>query len=156
MNFDKDYFLTQMRAGKNLDDLGQEIAAAMNAARDAYDAEEALKAKAAKEAEEKRKAEELLETKRAIAEDMICLIKEYGDLINPEVSNCLDDYTTEDLDSMIHTMDGLFATLVMAVKMKEAIANEFAAAPVSPIKKAVVKAPKTDDEVLANFIKTLL
>ena len=163
MNIDRDYFLTHMRSGKSLDDLGKEIADAMNAARDAYEAEEAAKAKAAKEAEEKRKAGELLETKRAIAEDMINLIKEYGDLVDPEVANCLDDYTTEDLDSMIQTMDTLFQTLVMAVNLKNmlndpaigGIATKVAAAPGSPIKKTVIKAPKTDDEVLTNFIKTL-
>lgn len=152
MDFNKEYFLNYLRNGGDMDTIGRDIADAINDARDAYEAEKAIAAKAA----EQRKAEELLETKRAIAEDMICLIKEYGDLINPEVSDCLDDYTTEDLDSMIHTMDGLFATLVVAVKMKEAFANELAAAPVKPVAKPSVKVPKTDDEVLANFIKNLM
>lgn len=145
MDFNKEYFLNYLRNGGDMDSIGRDIADAMNDARDAYEAEKAIAAKAAKE-------NEMLQTKRDIAAEMIDLIVEYGELVAPGTSEMLQDYTNEDLDQMIETMDQLFNMLKAIAGLKNAVA----AAPVNPVIKTSVKVPKTDDEVLANFIKKLM
>jgi hypothetical protein len=145
MDFNKEYFLNYLRNGGDMDSIGRDIADAMNDAREAYEAEKAIAAKAAKE-------NEMLQTKRDIAAEMIDLIVEYGELVAPGTSEMLQDYTDEDLDQMIETMDQLFNMLKAIAGLKNAVA----AAPVKPVIKTSVKVPKTDDEVLANFIKKLM
>ena len=145
MNFNKEYFLDYLRNGGDMDSIGRDIADAMNDAREAYEAEKAIAAKVAQE-------NEVLQTKRDIAAEMIDLIVEYGELVAPGTSDMLQDYTDEDLDSMIDTMDQLFNMLKAIAGLKNAVA----AAPVNPVIKTSVKVPKTDDEVLANFIKKLM
>ena len=145
MNFNKENFLDYLRNGGDMDSIGRDIADAMNDAREAYEAEKAIAAKAAQE-------NEVLQTKRDIAAEMIDLIVEYGELVAPGTSEMLQDYTDEDLDQMIGTMDQLFNMLKAIAVLK----NSVAAAPVNPVIKTSVKVPKTDDEVLANFIKKLM
>lgn len=146
--FNKEYFLNYLRNGGDMDSIGRDIADAMNDAREAYEAEKAAAAKAAQAAKEK----EMLQTKRDIAAEMIDLIIEYGELVAPGTSEMLGDYDEEELDQMIGTMDQMFNALKAIAGLKNAVA----AAPVNPVVKSSVKVSKTDDEVLANFIKKLM
>ena len=126
--FTKDYFLTQLRNGQSIDTIGQGIADAMNEAVEAYEAEQA--------------AISMVDKKRDIALDMIDLLREYGTMImGEEACDFMDDITDEDLDSLVESMDQLF-------NMMKALTE---------LKARLDKAPtaKSDDDILANFIRSL-
>ena len=141
--FDKNYFLTQLRNGVSMDDMGQALADAMNAANEAYAAEQEI----AKKEQEKQ---ELAQAKRDLACELIELIQEYGDLVDPNAADMLDEISDEDVDAMVTTLDEMFHMMSAMVELKK---NLEAAA--QPVKKATKRA-KTDDEVLSNFIKSLM
>ena len=141
--FDKNYFLTQLRNGVSMDDMGQALADAMNEAQNAYIAEQEI----VKAEQEKQ---ELAQAKRDLACELIELIQEYGDLVDPNASDMLDEVTDEDVDAMVTTLDEMFHMMSAMVQLKKNL--EAAAQPV----KVATKRPKSDDEVLSNFIKSLM
>ena len=144
--FDKNYFLDQLRNGTSMDDMGQALADAMNEAQATYDAE----LEAAKQAQA---ANDLAIKKRELAEDFIHLVQDYGDLVCPGSRDILSEYTNEDLDEMINAIDQMFNLLQFAIQMRAALEEK-------PQTKSHItpatKAPKSDDEVLANFLKSLV
>ena len=140
--FNKDYFLNQLREGKNMDEIGNALADAMNEAQEAYVAE-------LKIAEQNRAEVELRERKLAIAEDMVCLIQEYGELVCPEGCDVLQSYTEEDLEVMVGTLDEMFKMMKAMMELKNALT-------VPASKKPATRMSKSDDEVLANFIASLM
>ena len=134
--FDKEYFLNQLRNGAKLDDMGHALADAMNAANETYLAEQAIAAQA---------AQDLINRKYAIAEEMIDLIKEYGELVAPEACDIMEEYDQEDLDIMIKTLDDMFNMVCTLHQLKTQLGTTPAA-----------KAPMSDDDALANFLRTLM
>lgn len=138
--------LTRLRNGESMDAIGQSIADVLNAAQSAYDAE----VEATKKAEA---ANALAIQKRKLAEDFIHLVQDYGDLVCPGSRDILSEYTDEDLDEMIAAIDQMFNLLQFAIQMRTALEEK-------PQTKSHItpatKAPKSDDEVLANFIKSLV
>ena len=144
--FDKNYFLNQLRNGVSMDSMGQALADAMNEAQDAYAAElEAAKAEQA--------AQDLAQAKRNLACELIDLIQEYGDLVAPDAADMLDEINDEDIDAMVDTLDQMFNMMVAVNQLKRDL--EKAATPKQTVKVAT-KRPKSDDEVLSNFIKSLM
>ena len=141
--FDKNYFLTQLRNGVSMDSIGQALADAMNEAQEAYAAEQEI-------AKAEQAALDLAQAKRALACELIELIQEYGDLVDPNAADMLDEISDEDIDAMVTTLDEMFHMMSAMVELKK---NLEAAA--QPVKKAT-KRPKSDDEVLSNFIKSLM
>ena len=138
--------LTRLRNGESMDAIGQSIADVLNAAQSAYDAE----VEAAKEAEA---ANALATQKRELAEEFIHLVQRYGDLVCPGSRDILSEYTDEDLDEMIAAIDQMFNLLQFAIQMRTALEEKpQAKSHITP----ATKAPKSDDEVLANFIKSLM
>lgn len=136
--FDKEYFLDQLRNGASIDAIGQSIADAMNEAVEAHNAEvAAAKAAATKAAEVER-------YKREIAVDMVDLIKEYGHLVAPQAGDILDNVSDEDIDMMIKTLDEMFNMMRVMAQLKVSL------------EQPATKSPKSDDEVLSNFISTLM
>lgn len=138
--------LTRLRNGESMDTIGQSIADVLNAAQSAYDAE----LEAAKQAEA---ANTLAIKKRELAEDFIHLMQDYGDLVCPGSRDILSEYTDEDLDEMIAAIDQMFNLLQFAIQMRTALEEKPQA------KSHIIPAPKvskSDDEVLANFIKSLV
>ena len=151
MNYDKNYFLDQLRNGQDINVMGQHIADAMNAAIADYTAEQ----EAARKAEAKRAAEaELLAQKRALAEEMTDLVLEYGELVNPG-STADMELSEGDLDLMVKTLDEMFQLMSAVKSLKVAIDN--LPDEKVPVVHAKVKAnkDKTDDEVLADFLATI-
>lgn len=138
--------LARLRNGESMDTIGQSIADVLNAAQNAYDAEMEAQAQA-------KAANDLMLKKRELAEDFIHLMQDYGDLVCPGSRDILDEYTDEDLDEMIAAIDQMFNLLQFAIQMRAAV-GEVKRAP-SHITPAT-SAPKSDDEVLANFIKSLV
>ena len=152
MTIDKNYFLNRLANGEKIDDIGEEIAGLMNAAVADHEAKVAAEKAAAEKA---RKEENLLSTKRELATEMMEIIQDYGALVAPDASaNLLSNIDDEDLDTMIQLLDEMFQMLTAMVKLRDA----FGDAAETKSKSAVDFAPKnnkSDDEVLANFIKSL-
>ena len=143
--FDKNYFLNQLRNGVSMDSMGQALADAMNEAQDAYAAElEAAKAEQA--------AQDLAQAKRNLACELIDLIQEYGDLVAPDAADMLDEINDEDIDAMVDTLDQMFNMMVAVNQLKHDLEK---IQPKQTVKVAT-KRPKSDDEVLSNFIKSLM
>ena len=138
--------LARLRNGESMDAIGQSIADMLNEAQNAYVAEqEAAKAEQA--------ALDLAQAKRALACELIDLIQEYGDLVDPKAADMLDEINDEDIDAMVDTLDQMFNMMSSLMQLKHDL--EKAAAPKQTVKVAT-KRPKSDDEVLSNFIKSLM
>ena len=151
--FDKNYFLTQLRNGVSMDDMGQALADAMNEAQEAYIAEQAVKVKEAEEAA-------MAQNKREMALDLIDIIRDYGRMVAPEAADILDNVDDEDVDAMIVTLDQMFQMMSSMAQLKANLENmEKLPVPKAQVKShitPVAKPSKSDDEVLAKFIASLM
>ena len=133
--FDKNYFLNQLRNGESLDTLAKGIADAMNDAMVDFQAE----------LEERHNAERLASIENAkyeLAKEMVHIIQDYGMLVAPEAKEILDQVTEEDLEVMVKTLDEMFHMMTSMIELKNKLEG--------------ASAPKTDDDVLANFIASLM
>ena len=154
MNYDKNYFLDQLRNGQDINTIGQAMADAMNAAVADYNAEQ----EAARKAEAERVAKvELIAKKKAIGEEMVDLFREYAALTGNTIMDELE-ITDDDLDTLVEALDQTFALMGAMKELKEAVNS-------MPVDKIVAHNPKTrtatihaksDDEVLADFLATIL
>lgn len=144
--FDKEYFLTQLRKGADLDDMGKALATALNEAQKAYAEEQAAKEKEAK-------AAAMAQTKRELVLDMVGIIQAYGRLVAPEAAETLEDITDDDIDAMIAGLDQMYQMMRSMAQLKTDL--EKITITQIPECKPVTKRAKSDDEILANFIKTL-
>ena len=151
--FDKNYFLNQLRNGVSMDSMGQALADAMNEAQEAYTAELAVKEKEAEVAA-------MAQAKRDMALDLIDIIQDYGHLVAPEAADILDDVNDDDVDAMIVTLDQMFQMMSSMAQLKANLES----LDKLPVPKAqakshitpVAKPSKSDDEVLAKFIASLM
>ena len=136
MQYDKNYFLDQLRNGTSIDTIGQALADAMNEANESFHAEqEAAKAEQA--------AQDLAQHKRNLACELIDIIRDYGDLVAPDAADMLDELDDDDIDMMVNTLDEMFKMMTAVSELKVAL-------------KPATKKTHSDDEVLANFIKSLM
>ena len=153
MIYDKNYFLDQLRNGTSMDDMGQALADAMNEAQEAYTAELEVAKKAQADAE-------MAQAKRDMALDLIDIIRDYGHLVAPEAADILDDVNDDDVDAMIFTLDQMFQMMSSMAQLKANLES----LDKLPVPKAqtkshitpVAKSSKSDDEVLAKFIASLV
>ena len=151
--FDKNYFLNQLRNGVSMDSMGQALADAMNEAQEAYTAELEVAKKAQADAE-------MAQAKRDMALDLIDIIRDYGHLVAPEAADILDDVNDDDVDAMIVTLDQMFQMMSSMAQLKANLES----LDKLPVPKAqakshitpVAKPSKSDDEVLAKFIASLM
>ena len=133
----KDFFLNKLRAGESIDDLGTTIAALMNDAIEAYEAEKALAAKA----NDARK--------REIVVEITDLLKEFATLEGADTDDL--DLNDEEIDAMIGALSDLFKTITKLKSLK-------IMAPMPSVlagTKLNQKPNMSDDEVLSNFIKEM-
>ena len=144
--FDKNYFLNQLRNGVSMDSMGQALADAMNEAQDAYAAELAVKEKEAE-------AAAMAQTKRDMALDLIDIIRDYGRMVAPEAADILDEVDDEDIDAMVATLDEMFHMMTAMAQLKVQLEK---AQPKSTKIPVPIKHAKSDDEVLDNFIASLM
>ena len=138
--FDKEYFLTQLRKGADLDDMGKALATALNEAQKAYAEEQAAKEKEAK-------AAAMAQTKKELALDLVGIIQAYGRLVAPEAADVLEDITDDDIAAMVAALDQMFEMMRSMAQLK----TDLEKITITPAPKRA----KSDDEILANFIKTL-
>lgn len=134
--FDKNYFLNQLRNGEDMEVVAKNIADAMNDALDEYHTE----CQAQKEHEA-----HINQRKFDIAQHMVKLIQEYGELCVPEASDIFENYTDDDLKVMMKSLDEMFDLMKSMVQLKNALDV-----------KPATSTPNSDDEVLGNFIKSLM
>lgn len=154
MVIDKDYFLTRLANGEDINDIGANIADMMNAAM----AEHNAKLDAARKAEAERAAKvELTAKKKALGEEMVDLFREYAALSGNTVLDEME-ITDEDMNTLVEALDQTFALMGAMKELKVAIDS-------MPVDKVVAhnpKAPtsalhvKSDDEVLADFLAQIL
>ena len=144
--FDKNYFLNQLRNGVSMDSMGQALADAMNAAKDEYATELAAKKK-------ETEAAAIAQSKREMAEDLIDIIRDYGHMVAPDAADILDDIDDTDIDAMVTTLDEMFHMMTAMVQLKANLEKTYTQIPEC---KPVAKRAKSDDEVLSNFIASLM
>jgi hypothetical protein len=137
--------LARLRNGESMDTIGQSIADVLNEAQETYKAELAVK-------EQEAEAAAMAQTKRDMALDLIDIIRDYGDLVAPEAAEILDDIDDTDIDAMVTTLDEMFHMMTTMVKLKAQLENIQPKNRITP----VVKSAKSDDEVLSNFIASLM
>lgn len=154
MNYDKNYFLDQLRNGQDINTIGQAMADAMNAAVADYNAEQ----EAARKAEAERVAKvELTAKKKAIGEEIVDLFREYAALTGNTAMDELE-ITDDDMDTLVEALDQTFALMGAMKELKVAIDS-------IPADKVVARNPKTrtatihaksDDEALADFLAQIM
>ena len=154
MNYDKNYFLDQLRNGQDINTIGQAMADAMNAALADFNAE----LEAARKAEAERVAKvELTAKKKAIGEEIVDLFREYAALTGNTAMDEME-ITDDDLDTLVEALDQTFALMGAMKELKVAIDS-------IPADKVVARNPKTrtatihaksDDEALADFLATIM
>jgi hypothetical protein len=138
--------LARLRNGESMDTIGQSIADVLNEAQEAYRAELAVKEKEAE-------AAAMAQNKREMALDLIDIIRDYGRMVAPEAADTLDDIDDDDIDAMVTTLDEMFHMMTAMAELKTKLET---IQPKSKITPVPVKRAKSDDEVLANFIKSLM
>ena len=148
MVYDKNYFLDQLRNGTSMDSMGQALADAMNEAQEAYAAEVAAKQKEAE-------AAEIAQTKRDMALDLVDIIRDYGNMVAPEAAGILNDIEDDDIDAMVTTLDEIFHMMTAMAQLKATLEKAQSKSDKLPVP-VYVKHDKDDDEVFANFIKSLM
>ena len=145
--------LARLRNGESMDTIGQSIADVLNAAQEAYIAEQEVAKKAQADAE-------MAQAKRLLAEELIDLIQEYGHMVAPEAADIMDQIDDDDVDAMVETLDQMFQMMTAMVQLKNNLASlDKPPMPKAQAKSRIVPAGKltnSDDEVLSNFIKSLM
>ena len=139
MVIDKNYFLARLANGEDIDRIGEDIADMMNAAVAEYEA--------------KQEADQKAQTKRAIMRDIIDSIKELAAI---EGMDPIDFEASDDeIDMLVQSFTEMFLALAQVKKLGTMLENA-SEKPVPQKNKPVFKAPKSDDEVLSDFITSLL
>ena len=137
--------LARLRNGESMDTIGQAIADVLNEAQEAYAAELAVK-------EQEAEAAAMAQTKREMALDLIDIIRDYGHMVAPEAADVLDDIDDDDVDAMIVTLDQMFHMMTAMAQLKANLEKIQPKSKITPVGKLV----NSDDEVLSNFIKSLM
>ena len=141
----KEYFMSRLANGEDMNAIGAEIAAMMNEAMAEHaakiEAEKAMAAQAAAEAEKE-------EAKRDLIEEMVEIIQELAILegMDPDELSITD----EDMDALVNAFTEMFAAMREMKKMVAAMEAQFANAPKTS---RIQNAPMSDDQILAEFAK---
>ena len=147
MAIDKNYFVTRLQNGENIDDIGNEIAAMMNQAVAEHQAK--MAEEAAMKAAEQAAIAEKEAAKRELIEELAEIIQELAILEGLEPSDVkLKD---EDVDQLVEAVTGMFNMMKEIKKLAATIpAQSHIHAPACA--RTSVIAP-SDDQILADFIK---
>ena len=142
MVMDKNYFLTRLANGEDMDAIGQEMAAMMNAAMAEYNAN--LEAEAKRQAEAEKEA-----AKRDLIEELVEIVQELAILegMNPDDMTLSD----EDMDQLVAAFTEMFAAMRDLKKMFAELDTDKIAVP--KVRKATINVKPSDDQILADFIK---
>lgn len=141
MVIDKNYFLDRLTNGEDMDAIGQEMAAMMNAAMAEHNAN--LEAEAAKQAEIEKEA-----AKRDLMEELVEIIQELAILEGMDPDDL--QVTDEDMDQLVAAFTEMFAAMRDLKKMLGDLEEKVAAPKVTV---QSTKIAPTDEQILADFIK---
>lgn len=132
---DKNYFLTRLRNGEDIDTIGQSVADMMNAAVAEY--------------EEAQEAAQKDQDRKEIVCEMIDLIRELAELegLDPADFTATDD----EIDDLVDSFVAMFAT-VSALKK---LSNTIETIPTKSCVNKDIKQSKSDDEILNDFLKNI-
>lgn len=140
MVIDKNYFLNRLANGEDMDAIGEEIAAMMTEALAEHaaqvEAQKALAAQAEMEAE-----------KRELIAEMVDIIKELAILEGMDEADMT--ISDEEMDQLVNAFTEMFAMMREVKKLASALENTEK----HNTQKVHIKATKSDDDVLADFIK---
>lgn len=137
--FDKNYFLTRLANGEDMDAIGNELAAVMTEALNEHIANQ--------EAQKAAEAEAEL-AKRDLVVELLDIVRELAMLEG--LDGELVEVTDEEVNAVTDALCGLFQTL----KGIESLLVP--AAPATPVRITTkAQAHMSDDEVLANFLAML-
>ena len=151
MNYDKNYFLDQLRNGQDINDIASSMADAMNAAMADFTAEQEV----ARKAEAERVAKiELAARKKELSLKMVDLFREYASLTGNNVMDEME-ITDEDMDTLVEALDQTFALMGAMKELKEAV-NSMPVDKINPKSRTATIHAKSDDEVLADFLAQIL
>lgn len=151
MNYDKNYFLDQLRNGQDISAMGQQIADAMNAAIADFSAEQ----ESARKAEAERVAKvELAAKKKDLGLQMVDLFREYAALTGNTTMDEME-ITDDDMDTLVEALDQTFALMGAMKELKVAI-DSIPADKVNPKVRIDTSRAKSDDEALADFLAQIL
>ena len=132
MNLEKNFLMKRLQNGETMDSIASEITDLLNEVAAEYAKSQSAALKRAQ--------------KEDIANRFRDLLVEYATIEYPELIPAMT-MTEEDVDMMIDTFDGLFNSFKLLAAFSE-----------PELKKIDItsKQPKSDDEVLSNFISSLL
>ena len=135
--FDKNYFLTRLANGEDMDAIGNELAAVMTEALNEHIANQ-----------EAQKAAEAELAKRDLVVELLDIVRELAMLEG--LDGELVEVTDADVNAVTDALCGLFQT----IKGIESLLVP--AAPATPVRITTkAQAPMSDDEALANFLAML-
>ena len=144
MVIDKNYFLDRLANGEDMDVIGQEVAAMMNAAMVEHNAN--------LEAEAKRQAEvEKEQAKRDLIEELVEIVQELAILEGMDPDEL--QVTEEDMDQMVAAFNEMFGAMRSLKKMFAELDTDKVVANAPKTRKAVINVKPSDDQILADFIK---
>lgn len=142
MIMDKNYFLSRLANGEDMDTIGNEIAAMMTEAINEHNAN--LEAEAAKQAEIEKEA-----AKRDLIEELVEIIQELAILEGMDPADM--QVSDEDVEQLVAAFTEMFAAMRDLKKMFAGIeARMDAPARIHP---GSNKVAPSDEQILADFIK---
>lgn len=172
--FNKDDILARLHDGDSVDDIATEMAAALNAAKTAYDEAEAKRIEEEKRiAEAKAKADQEKVEKRVAVQRIVDAFANYAELFGKqEYADKLDAMSDDELDEIVEAMDAMIELVEMADKLKvleygmpksilvgdkaKSLNNMFKPVGVEKLPKCVQQVPnRTPDDIISEFLKTL-
>lgn len=138
----KEYFMNRLANGEDMDAIGAEIAAMMNAAMAEHNAN--------LEAEAKRQAEvEKEHAKRELIEEMVEIVQELAILEGMDPDEL--QVTDEDMEQLVAAFTDMFAAMRDLKKLFASIDTDKVIAPKG--RASVINVKPSDDQILADFIK---
>lgn len=144
MVIDKNYFLTRLANGEDMDVIGQEMAAMMTEAINEHNAN--LEAEAKRQAEVEKEA-----TKRELIEEIVDIIKELAILEGMDPDEMV--ITDEEMDQLVAAFTEMFAAVRDLKKLFTSIDTDKVVAHAPKARKATINVKPSDDQILADFIK---
>lgn len=142
MVIDKNYFLNRLANGEDMDVIGQEMAAMMNAAMAEYNAN--LEAEAKRQAEVEKEA-----AKRDLMEELVEIVQELAILEGMDPDDL--QVTDEDMDQLVAAFTEMFVAMRDLKKLFASIDTDKVVAPKG--RASVINVKPSDDQILADFIK---
>ena len=144
MVIDKNYFLNRLANGEDMDVIGQEMAAMMNAAMAEHNAN--------LEAEAKRKAEaEKEQAKRGLMEELVEIVQELAILEGMDPADM--QVSDEDMNQLVAAFSEMFAAMRDLKNLFANIDTDKVVANIPKVHKATINVKPSDDQILADFIK---